>query len=199
MSKYVFWWKNVLWSSENTASSLMMQRNLMPNFSALLNHTFFFGGGGNVFADLVPKTGCWIRKCWFYWPSPSETLIYLIIQIKPPPLRGGYRPILFPILCFLFLSVFGVAMASVLQYFWSLGDFKFDILFLISFFCEFGPLPKISGPIRGFLVLGRVTFGPANLSRPPWPNPSYVYLFIYLFIYLFLKIADGTAHWKTKS
>ena len=74
--------------------------------------------GVNVFADFIPKTGCWIRQCWFYWPSPSESLIYLIIQINPPPSRGGHHPILFPILCFLFfLSVFGVAMASVLQYF----------------------------------------------------------------------------------
>ena len=95
-----------------------MQTKLMQNFSALLNNTYFFlGGGVNVFADFVPKTGCSIRQCLFYWPSPSESLIYLIIQINPPPSRGGYRPILFPILCFLFLSVFGVAMASVLQHF----------------------------------------------------------------------------------
>ena len=60
----------------------------------------------NVFADFVPKTGCWIRQCWFYWPSPSESLIYLIIQINPPPSRRGYRPILFPTLCVLFFICF---------------------------------------------------------------------------------------------
>ena len=61
--------------------------------------------GVNVFADFIPKTGCWIRQCWFYWPSPSESLIYLIIQINPPPSRGGYHPILFPILCFLLFLI----------------------------------------------------------------------------------------------
>ena len=39
---------SVLWSSENTASSLMMQTNLMQNFSALLNHTYNLYGGVNV-------------------------------------------------------------------------------------------------------------------------------------------------------
>ena len=97
---------SVLWSSENTALSLMMQTNLMQNFSALLNHTYNFFLRVNVFADFVPKTGCWIRQCWFYWPSPSESLIYLIIQINPPPSRRGYRPILFPTLCFLFFICF---------------------------------------------------------------------------------------------
>ena len=31
----------------------------------------------------------------------------LIIQINPPPSRDGYRPILFPILCFLFYLFLG--------------------------------------------------------------------------------------------
>ena len=46
---------SVLWSSENTASSLMMQTNLMQNFSALLNHSYNFLWGVNVFADFIPK------------------------------------------------------------------------------------------------------------------------------------------------
>ena len=47
---------SVLWSFENTASSLMMQTNLMQNFSALLNHTYNFyegPGGPSVGAPLT--------------------------------------------------------------------------------------------------------------------------------------------------
>ena len=46
---------SVLWSSENTASSLMMQANLMQNFSALLNHSYNFYGGSTCLPILSPK------------------------------------------------------------------------------------------------------------------------------------------------
>ena len=46
---------SVLWSSENTASSLMMQTNVMQNFSALLNHTYNFFGGSTCLPILSPK------------------------------------------------------------------------------------------------------------------------------------------------
>ena len=36
----------------------MMQTNFMQNFSALVNYTYNFYGGVNVFADFIPKTGC---------------------------------------------------------------------------------------------------------------------------------------------
>ena len=55
ISEYVFWWKSVLWSPKNTASCLMMQTNLMQNFSALLNHTYHFLGGSTCLPILSPK------------------------------------------------------------------------------------------------------------------------------------------------
>ena len=46
---------SVLWSSENTASSLMMQTNVMQNFSSLLNHTYNLYGGSTCLPILSPK------------------------------------------------------------------------------------------------------------------------------------------------
>ena len=73
--------------------------------------------GVNVFADFIPKTGCWIRQCWFYWPLTSESLIYLCKLTRHRRGADTTRSFFRSCVSCYFLSVFGVAMASVLQYF----------------------------------------------------------------------------------
>ena len=78
---------SVLWSSENTASSLMMQTNLMQNFSVLLNHTCNFFWRVNVFADKDPMVrGALPLTIW----SREKNRVPLTIR-DPPNWQGPYE------------------------------------------------------------------------------------------------------------
>ena len=95
-----------------------METNLMQNFSALLNHTYNFYGGSTCLPILSPKPVAESASVDFIGRRRRRASFIKLFKLTrqrrgADATRSFFRSC---VSCYA-LSVFGVAMASVLQYF----------------------------------------------------------------------------------